>query len=152
MREPRDGELHPIGEVLAAVLQDGPDDVPIIDAEGLEFVQKALDDYLTQGRALLAAVDCVLTAAHLLEVEKHAEDAARDLVALVDRKEVIDALIAINKARDAERASAVARQADRFQQFTASESKRRAPGTEPADEEAPDGAVKLGNFHFPKRL
>jgi hypothetical protein len=152
MREPSTGELHPIGEVLVNVLQDGPDDVPIIDAEGLEFVRKALDQYLPQGAALMGAVDCVLTAAHLLEVEKGAEEAARDLVALVDRKEVIDALIAVNEANEAARASAVAQQADRFQQFTASESKRRAPASEAAAEEAPDGAVKLGNFNFPKRL
>lgn len=141
--------LHPIAEVLAAALSDGPDGTPHISPEGVAAVEKALDEYLAAGPALMGAVDQVLTAAHLLEVEKGAEQPALALVALVDRKKIVDALIAINDANEAARAEAVAKQADQFQRFTAADGPKRAPAPQ---EEAKDGAVKLDAFHFPKRL
>lgn len=141
--------LHPIGDVIAAVLEDGPDDCPLLAPEGVEYIRRALDEYLDQGPALMSAVDCILTAAHLLEVEKGADAAAIALVALVDRQEVIDALVAINNANEAARAQAVADRADKFQQFTAAAPNKTAPS---AKSEEPDGALKLDRFHFPKRL
>lgn len=141
--------LHPIGDVIAAVLEDGPDDCPLLRPEGIEYIRRALDEYLDKGPELLGAVDCVLTAAHMLEVEKSAEAAAVALVALVDRDLVIDALVEINNAREAARAQAVAERADKFKQFTAAPTERKAPSNESAE---PDGALKLDRFNFPKRL
>jgi hypothetical protein len=141
-------EGHPLLHVIAAVLKDGPGDMPIIDAEGIDYVRKALDEYLDQGAELMGAVDCVLTASHLLEVEKQAEAAAVALVELVDRKIVIDALVAINEENEAKRAQAVQERADKFQQFSAGPVTKVAPAP---DKKKKDG-VKLDTFHFPKRL
>ena len=141
--------LHPIAEVMVTVVQDGPDDIPTFSDEGLALVRDAVDAYLDEGEALVAAVDQVLCAAHLLEVEKGAVEAARALVEIVDRPVVIDALIAINDARDAERAEAVEQQASDFQRFSDEERSKSAPKQGATTEE---GAVKLDAFHFPKRL
>lgn len=149
MDDPRD-DLHPIVEVLAAVLEDGPRGVPRIRPEGLDKIRVALDEYIAAGPPLMGAVDQLLTAAHLLEVEKGAMDAARGLVELVDRKVVVDALIAINEAKEAARADAVAKKAEDFKRFTAKQD--RAPTPPPAEEKKDKKAVKLDAFHFPKRL
>lgn len=146
--------LHPIGEVIATVLEDGPRGVPTLSKSGIAYVQKALDEYLDAGDALMAAVDCVLTAAHLLEVEKNAKKAAVALVELVDRKIVIDALIAINEAKEARQAEAVKKRAGEFQKFTGRPEPSPRPATPTEPEEAPEesGKLKLDNFNFPKRL
>ncbi len=141
--------LHPIGDVIAAVLEDGPNDCPLLRPEGIEYIRKALDEYLDKGPELLAVVDCVLTAAHMLEVEKGAEAAAVALVALVDRDLVIDALVEINNAREAERALGRLGAPSAEQRFTAASTERKAPSNESAE---PDGALKLDRFNFPKRL
>lgn len=146
MDDPRD-DLHPIVEVLAAVLEDGPRGVPRIRSAGLDKIRRALDEYIAAGPPLMGAVDQILTAAHLLEVDKDALDAAQALVELVDRPQVVDALIAINEAKEAARAEAVAKKADDFKRFTA----KAAPRPEPApSDEKP--AIRLDAFNFPKRL
>lgn len=149
MAAPESG-LHPIAAVLATVLQDGPDDTPILTADGIDTIRLALDEFVEAGPALMGAVDCLLTAAHLLEVEQHARSTAEALVELVDAPHVIEALIRINEAKEAERAEAVAKTAGEFQKFTAREDSKK-PSEEP-EEASQDGKLKLDAFHFPKRL
>ena len=144
-----DPQLHPVAEVIIAVLKDGPDDIPVLDSEGLGHIEQVVDAFLPHGDELMEAVDCVLTIAHLLEVEKGAVDAARALVEIVDRQVVIDALVAVNDAKDVERAEAVESTASRFQEFSDAP---KTPCPPAPDDDAKDDALKLDNFSFRRRL
>lgn len=149
--------LHPLGSVIAAVIEDGPDNTAVLSDEGLDFVRRALDEYLETGEALMAAVDTLLVAAHVIEIEQGSRSVAERLVTLVDRPEVIISLRRVTEAAEAARAQEVAQSAERFTRFRG----ESGPATTAApDPTAPDGearkkhrsALRLGDLGFPKRL
>ncbi len=144
-----EAEIHPLGQVIASVVEDGPDDTAVLSEAGFDFVRRALDEYLDAGGALMAAVDTVLIAAHVIEMEQGSRAVAERLVTLVDRPEVIAAMRQITEAAEARRAQEVARSAERFSRFTGHDP---APALSAADTDRPEGAVRLGDLAFPKRL
>ena len=144
-----DAELHPVGQVIASVIEDGPNNTAVLSEAGLDFVRRALDEYLDAGEALMRAVDTVLVAAHVIEMEQGSRAVAERLVTLVDRPEVIAAMRQITEAAEARRASQVARSAERFSRFAGHDGATAPPADDP---ERPKGAVRLGDLAFPKRL
>ena len=130
------------------MLEDGPDRTPTLSDEGLAYIRRALDEYLDLGEALIPAVDTLLVAAHIIEVDQGARAVAERLVKLVDRPEVITALRKLTEAAEALRAQSVAQSAERFSKFTGDEGTAQAAD----DAEPPQGAVRLGDLAFPKRL
>lgn len=153
---PADNELHPIGEVVASVLEDGPKGEVVLSNSGFDYIKSALYEYLDAGEALMDAVDTLLVSAHLIEVEQGSRQVAERLVTLVDRPEVIDALRRVTEQAEARRAQEVAQSAEKFSKFTGQPHNARA--TTPARSDQPDsaaspkGAVRLGDLAFPKRL
>lgn len=144
-----DSEVHPLGHVIASVIEDGPNHSIILTDEGFNYIQRALDEYVGTGDALMAAVDTILVAAHFIEIEQASPDIAKRLVTLVDRPEVIASMRKATEAAEAQRAQDVAQSAERFSKFTGEDAPGRAA---PGDGAQPKGAVRLGDLAFPKRL
>lgn len=154
-----ESDIHPLGEVIASVIEDGLHGQATLSEEGFEYIRRALDEYLDAGDALMAAVDTILVAAHYIEVEQGGREAAERLVGLVDRPEVIASMRQIAETAESERAQQVAQSADKFSKFRGDGPSVQAPSSvlrarpqasSPAQK--PKGAVRLGDLAFPKRL
>jgi hypothetical protein len=143
-------EGHPIRYLIAAVVKDGdPKKEPaVFDADGLEQIRKEIRSHIGSPE-LVDCVETVLGLAAALEVEQRSPRAAQALFQLVENDEIIKALKELNQKKDAQRAEAVAKAADKLTAFTGSESQKKAPKS---DDHAPKGSIKLGNLDFPKKL
>ena len=153
---PADLEIHPLGQVIASVLEDGPEGAVVLTNEGFSYIRRALDEYLEAGDELMAAVDTVLVTAHVIEVQHGSREVAERLVSLVDRPEVIASMREIAEAAEARRAQNVAQSAEKFSKFRG-DSPAQPPTLEdapadPAQPTKPKGALRLGDLAFPKRL
>ncbi|MEM7679041.1 MAG: hypothetical protein AAF449_23945 [Myxococcota bacterium] len=156
-----ESEVHPLGAVIASVIEDGLHGQATLSHKGFEYVRRALDEYLDAGDALMDAVDTLLLAAHYIEVEHGGRSAAERLVALVDRPEVIAAMRQIAEAAEADQAQQVAQSAEKFSKFRGDGPVVQPPSTvrrarpqasAPNAPSKPKGAVRLGDLAFPKRL
>jgi hypothetical protein len=144
----RDG--HPIRDVVALLIKDGgPGEEPaVLDEVGLAQIREELDSLIGQ-EELVDAVDTLLLLADVIALQQKSEKCAVKLCEVVERDEVVDALRALNRKKDAERAEAVAKTAEKFTGFVGQNSTKKAPKNSDA---APKGSVKLGSLDFPKKL
>ncbi len=166
-----DSDIHPLGLVIASVIQDGAGGTTVLTDDGLEYVRRALDEYLDSGEDLMDAVDTVLVAAHLIEVEQRGRAAAERLVTLVDRPEVVAAMRRITEAAETAQAQVVAQSAERFSKFsgdtpsttvsvpnaagagsTLQRSRPQAASPDASPSDSKKGALRLGDLAFPRRL
>jgi hypothetical protein len=139
--------VHPIVEDILAALQDGgpgqePAELPAAAARAL--AQK-IDGFLATPE-LFDVVETVLYASHLLETEVGAPGAAKAVLALVERRTVLDAMKRLNVKRSAERADAVGARGRAFARFAG-----RAPDRPATPTPAPKGSVPLA-LAFPRRM
>ena len=139
--------------MIASVIEDGPNNTAVLTDQGFDYIRLALDEYLDAGDELMAAVDAILIAAHVIEVEQKSRPVAERLVRLVDRPEVIASMRRITEAAEARRAQQVAQSAEKFSKFTGDgAAKPSTSASEAGADEKPKGAVRLGDLAFPKRL
>ncbi len=140
-----------VKEALANLIEDGDDgqEAAVFSAEALSTVEEIVDAFIDEGPDLIDCVETVLIVAHLLETEQGSPRAAKQLVAIVDRDKVIDAMKALNRVKDEERRENVGKTAKEFSKFAAKEESNTAPKE---GDEAPKGSLKLGALDFPKRM
>ena len=149
-----DREDHPIKVIIANVLKDGEGDQEkaVFEAEGLQVIEQAVD-LLIETNELFPAVETVLLVVHALEHQQDSPIAAGQLLDIVERDVVIDAMKKVNEKRNAgkeeEAREGVEQKAEDFRGFAGKESDKQAPTQ---DEEDPEDSVKLGDLDFPKRL
>lgn len=139
-----------VQEALASLVVDGEEgqEPAVFPAESLQKIEGIVDAFIGSTE-LIDCVETILVVAHLLEVEKESPRAAKKLVAIVDRDKVIDAMKALNNAKDDDRREGVAKTAEQFSKFSASDQQKKAPSDA---EDAPKGSLKIGALDFPKRM
>ena len=142
MHEP---ELHPIKDVISGVIGDG--EGKLSDA-GQAQIRAALDALTKEPtHELMHAVASVFAIADFLE-DQGANAIAQQLIAMLDAKNVVDAMKVINQGVSTAIAEDVANTGHSFSQFSG-ESGPVAPSV---DARAPKDSVKLNALDFPKRL
>ena len=145
-------EAHPIGEMIAHLLEAGGpgEEIVILRAGDRAVLEQAIDDYARAGTPELMHIAMTLYAlADKLE-EKHAPTAAASLVEVLNRTNVVSAMQMINeRLRHEVGAVEMGTPGDEFASFATKETDRRAPSF---DDVPPDDAVKLGSLAYPKRL
>jgi hypothetical protein len=145
-------EVHPIAELIAANLEEGGEGQPaiVLRAEGRAAIEKVIDELAKVGsRELMFAAQTMFSFADQLEA-RNAQAAAAVLVAILDRPNVVSAMTMINEGLKNEVGTVEqGTPGDEFATFASKDTARRAPAV---GEEAPDDAVKLDKFDFPKRL
>ena len=102
-----------VQEALASLVVDGEEgqEPAVFPAESLQKIEGIVDAFIGSTE-LIDCVETILVVAHLLEVEKESPRAAKKLVAIVDRDKVIDAMKALNNAKDDDRREGVAKMAE----------------------------------------
>src|SRR5688572_26871301 len=121
----------------------------LLDDGGVATITEAVDRVLDT-TTLMEVVDAVLIIGHHLETELSAPLAAKRLVEIVNRANVLDSMKRINEERGAIADERARSSAEEFAKLT---HQRVIESTAPTfDAEAPDGFVKLNSLSFPKRL
>jgi hypothetical protein len=141
---------HPIFDLIAEAAEDGDREPTTFNLDKLKAVTECVDGLL-ESSELFEAVECVLLVAHALEVERESKRAARTLLDIIERPQVLKAMKSLNRIKDGDRAEGVAASSKAFHKFAQTEGTQTVL-PEAKDEEPPEGAVKLGNLNFPKRL
>src|SRR5436853_3922503 len=107
--------LHPIKDVISAAIVDGE---KLLSSAGQAEIRGALDGLAKQATPeLMHAVATVFAVADFLE-DQGAEEIARELIAMVDAKSVVDAMKVVNKTANDAIAANVANTGQSVSQFT----------------------------------
>ena len=139
--------VHPIAEDLLGSIRDGrPGQEPAeLPPEAAAALAAKIDGF-THTPELFDVVETVLYVSHLLEKEAGAPRAAQAVLALVERKPVLDAMKRFNVRKSAERTDAAGTRGRAFARFSG-----RAPDRPSTPAPAPKGAVPLA-LAFPRRM
>lgn len=117
---------------------------------GLSLVTEAIDSLL-EDPALFPAVDAALVIGHYLETELKAPGCARELVDVVNRPVVLEALKTLHQLRQEQKLAATEQGAEAFNRFA--QRRPNLPKFVPdAEARANAPGVKLNSLSFPKRL
>ncbi len=145
---------HPIRDLVAQALKDGSEEPALFDQHAEKVVSDAVTVYVQkQDRELHEVVRTLIAVYEWLRDEQRSPTAAEALKSTFKRPDVIERIHQIEAEMKAEeheaRSFEAEKNAEAFGKMAGRDAKT-APQL--GDTTTPEGAVKLGNLNFPKKL